>query len=99
MSKVKTKIETTINDEFQCEVLEIQYGVREKVGIAILHDGHCPSMCGAIRVFQRIDPDVRQIRTPGSPRGTSVYTRVGDADWHPGIIGEWKAGRVHPASE
>ena len=95
MTKTKVKEWDHISEELMCEVVEIRYMVAEKVGRAILRDGHCTDMCGAIRFFQRIDPGVCEVRTFGGSKGNSVYVRTGDGRWHPGIIGEWES--VHPA--
>ena len=87
------KKQKSINDELMCEVIEVRYGVAEKIGVAILREGHCTSMSGAIRFFQRIDAEVRQIQTfSGVKRMDTVYTRVGNAKWADGVIGEWVAG-------
>ena len=89
-----TKIDgwSDISNELMCEVVEIRYGVAERIGIAILKDGHCTDMCGAIRFFQRIDPEVRQVQTFGGKKPDMVYSRIGDAHWHRGIVGKWVAG-------
>jgi hypothetical protein len=80
------------NEELRCCVVEVRYGFPQKIGIAILKDGHCTDMCGAILFFQRIDPSVRQVQTYGGSKGDTIYTRVGNAKWHPGIIGKWMSG-------
>ena len=91
---MKANKRESINEELMCEVVEVRYMVAERVGLAILRDGHCTDMCGAIRFFQRIDPDVCEVRTFGGSKGNSVYTRIGDNRWHTGIIGEWMSGGV-----
>ena len=79
------------NDELKCCVIEVRYSFPQRIGIAILEDGHCTSMCGCIRFFQRIDPEVRQIQTLSGRKDDTVYTRTGNGKWADGIIGTWRA--------
>ncbi|MBS0243806.1 MAG: hypothetical protein JSS20_16650 [Proteobacteria bacterium] len=77
MSNVKRTAEKLV----QAEVLRFEYDFDRHAGRLYMAQGDCADMSGAIRFFERIDPDVRRIETFTGPVPDTTYVRDG-ADWH-----------------
>jgi len=64
----------------QCFVHELRYDFNARVGHLMMEDESCTDMAGAIELFRRIDPGVREIATyaGGHPDTGHVFR---DGDW------------------
>lgn len=73
-------------NEFQCCVHLVQYNPLLKFGSVMMLTGNCCDMGGAIRYFERIDPEVTSILSyyPSGQNDTSYHKRNG----------EWRAMRA-----
>ena len=72
------------NAELQCDVLEIRYDLRTRLGAVFIANGGCTDMSSCVDLFLRIDPYVRVIFTfsDGEP----------DTSYHQIERGAWTAG-------
>lgn len=71
----------TRNDELQCYVISIDYDFASKTGSVFMPPNNCTDMGGAVRLFTRIDADVRRIETWNGRAKDMAYYREG-GKWH-----------------
>ena len=50
---------TELDIMVMCKILAIHYDALTRTGRFTLYPGHCTDMNGAIKLFQRLDPDVQ----------------------------------------
>lgn len=62
-------------------VQRLHYDWSTGAGGLFMPDGCCTDMQGAIRLFRKIDPNVRVIRTFAGPARDTTYERVGRDEW------------------
>jgi hypothetical protein len=67
--------------ELGCFVHGLHYDFATRRGTATLAAGGCTDMAGCIALFQRIDPDVRYIKTFSGSRPDTWYTRDTTGTW------------------
>ena len=74
------------DDDLTCFVKDVRSESKKRRGTLVVPEMNCPEMSAAIRLFEEIDPDVREILVLNSVGGElkrdTVYRRKG---------GEWKA--------
>jgi hypothetical protein len=66
-------------------VTAIHYDRESRVGELVMPTGCCCDMTGAIRLFERIDPDVEQIQTFSGDEHDVIYTKS-EAGWFAGFL-------------
>jgi hypothetical protein len=68
--------------ELMTEVLRIDYDVRTRRGRVFMAEGCCVDMTGTIRLFKRIDPQVKAIDTFAGELPDTCYRREHDDHWY-----------------
>lgn len=79
---------SVFRDDLQCSVSNLSYDFTTRTGYLNMPDGVCTDMSGCIRLFEKIDPDVRTIRTFAGNEEDTAYHRTD---------GVWEADRRHRA--
>jgi len=69
-----------VHSELQCQAQFLGYDFDTRVGRLVLAEGECVDMTGCVSIFERIDPNVRQIQTVAGEELDTVYTRT-TAGW------------------
>lgn len=82
-------------DELKCFVHSIKYSPEARAGAVVMLTGNCASMSGVIRLFTRIDPEVKSILT-GYPHPAGHDTAYFNKDGKWGAI---PAGMPRPFRE
>lgn len=80
------------HEEVQAEVTGITYRPHTRIGYLHLRQHHVPDMRGAIRLFLRIDSNVRQVNVYDGRHLNTVYTRYKKDQWNAAceLAGTWR---------
>ena len=75
-----TKAKDSVDNEMMTDVVGFQYSYETRHGVVFLGEGCCSDMNGCITFFERIDADVRSVKTvsDGEP---DVYYLRGPKGW------------------
>jgi hypothetical protein len=60
-------------EELQTDICDMHYNFAKQTGQVVMPPGCCADMMGIIAFFQRIDPDVEQIRTFSGTKEDTTY--------------------------
>ena len=74
-------------EDVQCFVDRLTYDFVDRVGVIELPDRSCTDMAGCIRLFSRIDPDVKIIQTVSGGKPDTQYRRC-NREWQSWLPGE-----------
>jgi len=75
------------SDELVCEVNRVEYDFNTKIGALWMQDGQCCDMSGCLKLFKRIDPEVKRIQTYSGEALDTVYTRELSDKWESRLAG------------
>jgi hypothetical protein len=81
---------SVINEELVCTARQLIYDVEEQRGFIYVAAGFCTDMSGAIWLFKRVDPHVREVIVVAGGEVDTIYTKLGQ---------KWRAAfRIHDGS-
>lgn len=63
------------HEDLVCSVIRVSYRFPSRAGDLFLEADHCCSMSGAIRMFEKIDPDVEIISSFSGGRPDTIYVK------------------------
>ncbi|TXL78259.1 hypothetical protein FHP25_08710 [Vineibacter terrae] len=70
-----------LDEEFQCDVLEIRYDVTKMAGYVFMADDTYCNADGVIDFFVRLDPAVRYIYTFMGDNEDTYYVKLAGSAW------------------
>lgn len=73
--------------DLQCQARRVEYDFETRTGLLHLGVMCCTDMDGCIRLFQRIDPDVRAIYTFSASCEDTAYYRQNSTDLWRAVVG------------
>jgi hypothetical protein len=89
---------SVINNELVCAARQLIYDVEERRGFIYVAAGFCTDMSGAIWLFKRVDPHVREVIVVAGGEVDTIYTQLGQM-WRAAVLtqdGEWRVGEPAP---
>lgn len=81
MTGDKTDGDGIFHSGLQCNVVSLTYDFCQQVGRLRMEDYSCCDMTGCIALFEKIDPEVRKIKTFSGEKRDTEYVRQPRGGW------------------